>query len=77
MPPRQERDAAAHGEEVESNPEERGQKQIKPLRVLGHERHSLKHGALNINKIELVAPTGFDSQASLFELSFEGLALAR
>jgi hypothetical protein len=29
-----------------------GQKQIKPLRVLGHERHSLKHGALNINKIE-------------------------
>ena len=44
----------------ESNPEEQGQKQIKPLRVLGHEGHSLKHGALNINKIELVAPTGFE-----------------
>ena len=44
----------------ESNPEEQGQKQIKPLRVLGHEGHSLKHGALNTNKIELVAPTGFE-----------------
>ena len=44
----------------ESNPEEQGQKQIKPLRVLGHEAHSLKHGALNINEIELVAPTGFE-----------------
>ena len=44
----------------ESNPEEQGQKQIKPLRVLGHEGHSLKHGALNINKFELVAPTGFE-----------------
>jgi len=31
---------------------------------------------LNINEIELVAPTGFGSQASLFEIAFEGLALA-
>ena len=40
--------------------ERRGQKQIKPLRVLGREGHAFKHGALNINEIELVAPTGFE-----------------
>ncbi len=36
----------------------------------------LKHGAKKVNEIELVAPTGFGRQASLFEIAFEGLALA-
>jgi hypothetical protein len=36
-----------------------------------------KSFAENLNEIELVAPTGFDSQASLFEIAFEGLALAK
>ena len=36
----------------------------------------LKPGAKNANNFELVAPTGFGSQASLFEVGFEGLALA-
>jgi hypothetical protein len=36
----------------------------------------LKPGAKKMNEIELVAPTGFGSQASPFEIGFEGLALA-
>ena len=36
----------------------------------------LKLGTKTINEIELVAPTGFGSQASFFEIAFEGLALA-
>jgi hypothetical protein len=30
----------------------------------------------DLNEIEMVAPTGFGSQASLLEITFEGLALA-
>jgi hypothetical protein len=37
----------------------------------------LKHLAKKVNEFELVAPTGFGSQASLFEIAFEGLALPR
>ena len=45
---------------LESNTEERELNQIKPLRVLGRCGHVLKHGALNINEIKMVAPTGFE-----------------
>jgi len=30
----------------------------------------------NINETNMVAPTGFGSEASLFEIAFEGLTLA-
>ena len=36
----------------------------------------LKHGAKKVNEIELVAPTGFGSQASFVEIAFQGLAFA-
>src|SRR5438093_6232607 len=48
----------------ESNPEERGRKQIKPLRVLGRGRHALKRGALNINKINDGGPNGIRNRVS-------------
>jgi hypothetical protein len=35
----------------------------------------LKHGAKKINEIEMVAPTGFGSGVSPFQIGFEGLAL--
>jgi hypothetical protein len=50
-------------------------KRREPFRVSGRNAHVLKHGASNINEIKMVAPTGFGSQASLFEIAFEGLAL--
>ena len=38
-------------------------------------RHSSNAEPSNINENNLVAPTGFDHDASAFELEFEGLAL--
>jgi hypothetical protein len=35
-------------------------KRCKPFRVSGRTAHVLKHGASNIHKIRMVAPTGFD-----------------
>ncbi len=46
------------------------------FRGSGRNARVLKHGASDINKITMVAPTGFGSQASLFEIAFEGLAFA-
>jgi hypothetical protein len=37
----------------------------------------LKHGAKKVNEIEMVAPAGFGSQASLFEIVFEGFTFTR
>jgi len=58
------------------HPEGPGQETAVHLRVQGKATLSRLFRGVN-SASELVAPTGFGSQASLFEIAFEGLALAK